>query len=206
MKPVATAIAIAFGLIVLLGYFLPLPPLPALRDTFVGWAVILAAIATLIGVINLLAVHTNKISLQQPGNGYSLILIAAFILTLILGLWEILTSPAAPLTRQVVNSIQFPVEASLMGVLAASLAFASIRLLRRRRSLFAILFFVATLVFLVAGSGLFGILNLPGADYLQTALDRLPVFGGRGLLLGVALGSLLTGLRVLVGADRPYGG
>jgi hypothetical protein len=28
----------------------------------------------------------------------------------------------------------------------------------------------------------------------------------RGILIGVALGALTTGLRVLFGADRPYGG
>ena len=30
--------------------------------------------------------------------------------------------------------------------------------------------------------------------------------GARGLLIGIALGTLLTGLRVLFGVDRPYGG
>jgi len=30
--------------------------------------------------------------------------------------------------------------------------------------------------------------------------------GARGILLGVALGTLTTGLRILFGADRPYGG
>jgi hypothetical protein len=30
--------------------------------------------------------------------------------------------------------------------------------------------------------------------------------GARGLLIGVALGTLLTGIRVLFGIDRPYGG
>jgi hypothetical protein len=30
--------------------------------------------------------------------------------------------------------------------------------------------------------------------------------GARGILIGVALGTLTTGLRVLFGADRPYGG
>jgi len=30
--------------------------------------------------------------------------------------------------------------------------------------------------------------------------------GARGLLLGVALGTLTTGLRILFGADRPFGG
>jgi len=30
--------------------------------------------------------------------------------------------------------------------------------------------------------------------------------GARGILIGVALGTLTTGLRVLLGSDRPYGG
>jgi len=30
--------------------------------------------------------------------------------------------------------------------------------------------------------------------------------GARGILLGMALGTLTTGLRILFGADRPYGG
>jgi hypothetical protein len=34
---------------------------------------------------------------------------------------------------------------------------------------------------------------------------RVPVLAGaRGILLGVALGIIATGLRVLLGADRPY--
>jgi hypothetical protein len=39
-------------------------------------------------------------------------------------------------------------------------------------------------------------------------LDFLGMFsngGTRGLLLGIALGTVLTGLRVLFGVDRPYG-
>jgi hypothetical protein len=30
--------------------------------------------------------------------------------------------------------------------------------------------------------------------------------GARGILLGVALGATATGLRVLLGTERPYGG
>jgi hypothetical protein len=30
--------------------------------------------------------------------------------------------------------------------------------------------------------------------------------GARGILIGVALGTLMTGLRVLFAIDRPYGG
>jgi hypothetical protein len=42
-------------------------------------------------------------------------------------------------------------------------------------------------------------------DFLS-AIVRVPaVAGARGLLLGIALGAIATGIRVLVGLDRPYG-
>jgi hypothetical protein len=204
--PFSTAVAIGVGLVVLLGYFLPIVGLGEIRTILVGWAITLAAIATLIGVVNLLSVHFKKIAEQQPRSGYSILLIAGFLIVLLLGIWEALFSPQTSLTEQVVNAIQLPVESSLMAVLAASLAFASIRMLSRRQNLVSILFFISTLVFLVISSGVLGMFNIDGLQTVQNAFNRLPVAGGRGLLLGVALGSLLTGLRILVGADRPYRG
>jgi len=32
------------------------------------------------------------------------------------------------------------------------------------------------------------------------------VAGARGILLGVSLGVIATGVRILIGSDRPYGG
>ena len=58
--PFATAIAIAIGLLVLLGYFVPVPLLLNLRTLLLGWAVILVAVATVVGVINLARVHWSK--------------------------------------------------------------------------------------------------------------------------------------------------
>jgi hypothetical protein len=43
-------------------------------------------------------------------------------------------------------------------------------------------------------------------DPFLAAIRLLPVAGGRGILLGIALGSLMAGLRILFGADRPYSG
>jgi hypothetical protein len=33
----------------------------------------------------------------------------------------------------------------------------------------------------------------------------IPLAGGRGILIGISLGALLTGLHVLFGTERPYG-
>ena len=202
---IITVVAIAVGVVVLLGYFLSIGPLPALRTIFVGWAVILAALATLVGVVNLLSVHINRINNGESGYGYSLILLTFFLLTLVLGLARYFIG--VDFLPQAVSAVQVPVEASLMAILTVVLALAAIRLLRRRRTFFSVVFFISALVFLTLGSGLFSSL-LPGFPAIQAlvgALNRLPVAGARGILLGVALGSLATGLRILMGADRPYG-
>jgi hypothetical protein len=44
-------------------------------------------------------------------------------------------------------------------------------------------------------------------DFLRPWFQHVLAMGGaRGILLGVALGTLTTGLRVLFGVERPYGG
>jgi hypothetical protein len=92
-----------------------------------------------------------------------------------------------------------------MALLTVSLAYASIRLLRRRRNVFTITFFVSLVVFLLLSSGLLSLFNSSVVPPVTAALGRLPVAGARGLLIGIALGSLTTGLRILTGTDRPYG-
>jgi hypothetical protein len=47
---------------------------------------------------------------------------------------------------------------------------------------------------------------VPGDRALLDFLGMFSRGGARGLLIGIALGTLLTGLRVLMGVDRPYGG
>lgn len=207
--PVWTAIAISVGIIVLLGYFIP-PEMTqftfilTLRSILVGWAVILAAVAALVGVLNLFLVHVGRMTDKRNPDRYSILLVITFVLALGFGLY---LSPADPSYQQVVTAIQVPVEASLMGLLAVTLTFASFRLFQRRKGLMAIVFAVSTFIFLLIGSGLLASLqNLPAVGDVLAFFQRLPVAGGRGILLGIALGSLTAGLRVLLGADRPYSG
>ncbi len=202
--PFFVVIAISSGIIVLLGYFLPIPVLQNLRLIFLGWGVTLLGVSTLVGAANLLMVHVKKLR-EQPGKSpLSLVLILAFVVTLGLGLW---LTPADVRFQQVVNAIQVPMETSLMAVLAIILAFASLRLLQRRRDLFSIVFVVSALLFLILGSGVLPyIQDIPLLPGFLAFIEKLPLAGARGILLGIALGSITTGLRILLGADRPYSG
>ena len=202
MRIIATVFAIASGMIVLLGYFYPLPILIDLRVMLTNWAVILAAMAVLIGLYNLIAVHMEKIRAGQKGSFYSGVLVVALIITFTYG-WVF--GPQDVYLRAVVDAVIFPVEASLMAILTVTLIYASIQLLRRRLNVLSVVFLVTAVLFLIAFMPTpFG--PIPGDQALAQMLNVFSQGGARGLLIGIALGALLTGLRVIFGVDRPYGG
>jgi hypothetical protein len=200
--PVPTAIAIAFGLVVLLGYFIP--SLGLLQVTLLGWAVILAGVAALVGIYNMLSVHWRRLATRKGRDIFSVLLLASFVITLGLGLW---LTPASPDFQRVVTAIQVPMETSLMAILTVTLAYASLRLLQRRKGWMTWVFVISALVFLIISSSIFpGLNEIPVLSTITSFFNRLPMAGARGILLGIALGSLTTGLRVLMGIDRPYTG
>lgn len=205
MRILATVLAIASGVIVLLGYFYPVEPLLTLRLQLTNWAIILAGFAALIGIYNLVVVQMEKIRTRQKGAAYSGVLVISLILTAFIGL---VYGPDFTVMRLAVDAVVVPVEASLMAILSVTLIYASMRLLRRRADVMSIVFLLAAVVFLIGVSLpmlLGGVGDQMGQFILQTT-GMLSRGGARGLLLGIALGTLLTGLRVIFGVDRPYGG
>jgi len=199
----SVAIVISVGLIVLSGYFLDLPMLKTLQIVFLRWAALLGAVALIVGVFNLFNVHLRKINTGQKGSPYSLVLIIALIATvLIVGL----LGPTSFWSMWIFNYIHVPIESSLMAVLAVVMAFAGARLLGRRFNAFSIIF-ILTALLVLAGSISLSFVDFPVLAELRNWIDRVPTTAGaRGILLGVALGTVATGFRLLMGADRPYGG
>mgnify|MGYP001133810624 FL=1 len=112
----------------------------------------------------------------------------------------------SPFFSDLIINIQIPVEAGLLAVLAVTLFAASLRLIRIRGwSPLSIAFLVSAVITLLLESGVFSFTpESPGGQILGF-FRRLPIAGARGILLGMALGGLLVGLRVLLATDRPYG-
>lgn len=201
---ISTSIAFLVGLIVLVGYFFQIPILSDLRSLILDWAIVLAAVMVFIGVLNLVIVNNSKIQNKEKGGFYSLILIISLFVTLLLGL---VLKPGHPVMDFIFYSVQLPIEKSLMALLAVTLLVASINLLRRQPNLFSVIFLGTTLLILLGTVPLpFGGLPFVGDVLRPFFAQVLAASGARGILIGVALATLTTGLRVLFGADRPYGG
>ena len=205
-RPLATAMAIGAGLFVLIGYFIPAFDL--VRVEMIQWAIIAGGAAVLVGIGNLFSVHFQRVRRREKDSLYSLLLLVSMLGTLLVGMFGLFFGQSLTWLQFGVDAIIFPVEASLMALLAVTLVYASIRLLRRRTDLMTLVFLGTALIVLAGSISLpyFGGIPVLG-DWIAPWLTYGVAPGGaRGLLMGVALGALTTGLRVLFGMDRPYGG
>ena len=201
-RSLATAITIGAGLLVLANFFVRNDFLRQVHLTLLDWAIILAAVALVLGALNVVATHVRKIRDRRSGWAYSLFLLAAMGAVIVLGLADS-RGPASPSVSWIFEHVQIPLQATILALLAFFVASAAYRAFRVRS--------VDSFIMLIAGLiVLLGQVPLGQAlwDRLASAKDWIlsyPSTGGaRGIIIGAALGAVLTGLRVLLGIDRPH--
>lgn len=153
-------------------------------------------LTVLLGVFNLLLVHIRRLSGRQKGMVYSLVLLASFALVVLTYVIERDSSMV------LLETVQVSVESALAGLLFFALVYGGYGILRQQITWPRILFVIVLLIVLV------GTLPIDGLGIITDMRDWLmdiPVSAGaRGLLMGIALATLVTGVRVLIGVDRSY--
>jgi hypothetical protein len=165
----------------------------------VGWVTIVMAFALFLGFVNVFNVHLGRIRTRQPGFIYSAVLLLALVITLVVGAG----GPQSEWGQFIFDFILQPLEATFFALLALFIAVAAFRVLRiRNLETFA---FVLFAVIVLLGQVPLGIYLWSEIPVIKDWVLNVPTLAGvRGILLGVALGTIATGLRVLIGADRPY--
>lgn len=204
-RTLPTAVALIVGLAVLAGMFTPYPWLDAIGTYLLDTAIIVAAFALFLGLLNVLRVHTARIRQGQPGRFFSVVLIGSMLFVLVVGLPSIPNQPSGPsqpILQWIFRNVQVPIQASLSALLVFFVVTAAYRLLRLRSPESAVMLIVALIV--LAGQLLAGL--VPILPDLKDWILAVPTVAGvRGILLGAALGILLTSIRLLAGVERPYG-
>lgn len=191
----ATVIALTTGLVTVFG--LVSGAFPLLTNLLLQFAVITVGLAILIGIINLLSVHIRRIAGRQRGWVYSFALVASALV--VIGLW---LAGAERENRLVLEAVQVSIESSLAALVLFALVYGAYRLMRQRVTWHAVVFTAALLIMLL------GALPLAEAGLLTQVrawLLAVPVSAGaRGILLGIALATIVAGIRVLIGQERSY--
>jgi hypothetical protein len=201
MRWILTSIAIAVGIVTLSSIFFPLPVLHDLHDFFIQSTIILTAFALLVGLGNLVLVHFLRIVRRnEPGTGYSIIVMVSAAIVFAMGL--IFNLSDAPM-MWIFDNVYRPLSGAFFALTAFFLATAAYRALRAR-SVETTLMLIAALVVFIGQTPLITSMSNEVVLLKEWVLNVPSAAGMRGILLGVALGTIATGLRLLAGMDRPY--
>ena len=153
---ILTVITLSTGIIILLSFVWDDEILRSFRGVLVEWTVIVAAFAMLLGVLNVLRVHAQRI---QKGQGivYSLILVFAFLIVFIPGILAAnrvppnlgkFVGPSGMIVDFSYRYVQRPLQATLFSLMAFFVATAAWRAFRIRSAASLVMFISAVLVLL----------------------------------------------------------
>jgi hypothetical protein len=198
-----TVVAVSTGIIMLLLTLLPVPGLSPVRTLLLQWAMLLGAFAFILAYFQLLRVHLARVRSAKRDKFTSLLVVVSALI----GLGVVLTEGilkkgggSGTASQWLLTNLLVPGESTLLALTAITLILAGMRILRARRTVGSVIFLLVALLVLLGTMPYLGILG-EAAAWIQ----NVPALAGmRGLLLGVSLGILLTGLRVIFMVTRPH--
>lgn len=188
--------AMLVGWLVLLGAFFPGTPLYQVRSLLIQWATVLGAFALFLAYLNILQVHLARMAhTKRHWTSSFLVIVTAVGALIIVGG----KGPQHPWTQLLLNYVLVPGESALLAMTAIVLTLTGIQLLRVRRRAESVVFLIVVILALFSVIPYWGFFSL-----VHTWLNTLAIGGMRGIVIGVALGVTMTGLRIIVGIDRPH--
>jgi uncharacterized membrane protein len=202
-----------FGILGIIPFIIPHPVVQN-SDDFVrnNLLTILAAFALVLGLGSLLRVHIDKIRRKRQNFQYSWVLIISFLISSIIGLFGGVAGDGfMPTTigsfsfniQILYENVIVPLGSTMFAMLAFFMASASYRAFRARS-------FEATLLLAAAFIVMIGIIPLGDKishhlpSFAQWIMNVPNVAGQRGILFGVALGTIATALKIILGIERAW--
>lgn len=199
-RPVPILIAVLSGLIVMIAVLLPSRG-GGVLSVLLSWVVILAGVALLVAIASLVLTHLRFIVTGRQGFLLSLVLVVSFGATLFFGLTMGVDDPEF---LKWVGVVVRPIESALLGLVALVMMSAAMKIFRERGwSALSVSFGVSAVIFLILGMGFLQSLNLPVLNEVILFVERLPMIGARGLLIGIGIGLLMMAFRVVLGMEGP---
>ena len=213
------------GFTLIIAYFIPATQ--GWGEVAAIWCDILASIAFILGGGNLIKIHLKKVSDKSVGWAYSAITLAAFLITLFVGLGKIGVNPNPQYPeysfsghyREIGSPFWWlyeyafkPLTATMFAMLAFYISSAAFRAFRAK-NIEAILLLGTAFIILLGRTfaGVYLTAWLPdwmsGLKIENLTIYIMSVFntaGNRAIMIGIALGIASTSLKVLLGVDRSY--
>ena len=165
------------------------------------FANVIFAFAIPLGAVTLLLFHSDHIRKRTPGQWYfSVWTVFMFVLFLVIG--EVY-GPTSPSYAIIYSNIYTPIVQAMWALSAFFITSASYRAFRAQ-NLEAVLLLVSAVLFLLGTSAL-TINSWDGFGIIKQWILNVPNTAGmRGLVIGLAIGAIVLGVRTLLGRERGY--
>lgn len=212
-------IVFVFGILGALPFLIPHPIMADFDNEFRNSVLrIIAAFALVLGVGSILRHHLEKIRRKKENWEYSYVAVVSLVVTAVIGLFggiegegPLPTRFVFPFTNYtfqfdihtIFMNVAVPLGATMFSLLAFFMASAAYRAFRARTVEATLLLFAAFVVML--GALPLGAHLIPGLpDFSEWILTVPNTAAKRGLLFGIALGSLATSLKIILGIERGW--
>ena len=199
LGPVLVTFAVGAALIAL--FFIPHHQAQAVNAEILEWATIVYAFALILGSISLWQTHARKVRNRIEGWPFSLVTMA--MLVGVTGLGIIYGTADGTPVYAIYQSVNAPLASTMFALLAFFIASAAFRAFRAR-NLEATLLLV-TAVLMMIGRVSIGEFLWPGFPaFTEWLLDVPNLAAKRAIAIGVGLGAVSTGLKIILGIERSY--
>jgi hypothetical protein len=205
-REIPILITLVTGIFCLIGFFVPHPAVRNLYSDMQNWAIVVVGCTYVLGVANLLRINTRQIQRRERDWAFKIVLVAGMLITMAVGFSE--GSRYSEVTSRfqwIYRTFYSPMAATMFALLAFFIASAAFRAFRIR-SAEALLLAIAAFILMLGRVPLGGAIHplLPqAADWLMEIPQNA---AKRGILIGAALGVMATGIRVILGLEKTYGG
>ncbi len=215
-KQIPLAIVFVFGVLTLASYYVPHKVSVDFMEMMNKWENIVSAFAFFLGLISLFYSHYHKISRRGDGWGYSLFVYIGFlamVVPAILCHGSLMGDAGQTALGWSFNFIYNPLSATMFAVLAfyiVSTAYRSFRI----KSLQAFVLFLAAFLLILGKVPLGQIIWDSVLGWTGVGIDRViewvmsapAVAGKRGIMIGIAIGAIVTSFKIIFGIERQYMG
>ena len=199
-------ITLISGIFCLVGFFVPHPAVRTLYDDIQQWVIVIVGATYVLGVANLLGINLRQVSQRARDWPFKIVLLVGMLATMAIGFAEgtHYLDPTSTFTW-IYNTFYSAMSATMFSLLSFFIASAAFRAFRIR-SMEALLLAIAAFILMIGrvpiGNAIHPVIPA-AADWLMEIPQNA---AKRGILIGAAIGVMATGIRLILGMERAYGG